>query len=177
MFVKGPDLLNIEDCNGWNAMLFASFYGNKSVISFLRKNYREVCIASGTTSVNILHLACLSGNSSLYTELQKTYPEITREKDNEGRIIAHYAARGGKKKILNMLITSKWVSDELKVSKYPRNILNIACRYCDTRIVRLIISEYPFMRHEADNEGYNAAHYTAFGGKSISDASSNGISE
>lgn len=109
-------------------MLFASFYGNKSVISFLRKNYREVCIASDTTSVNILHLACLSGNSSLYTELQKTYPEITREKDNEGRIIAHYAARGGNKKILNMLITSKWISDELKVSKCPRNILHIACR-------------------------------------------------
>lgn len=160
-------------------MLFASFYGNKSVISFLRKNYREVCIASGTTSANILHLACLSGNSSLYTELQKTYPEITREKDNEGRIIAHYAARGGNKKILNMLITSKWVSDELKVSKYPRNILHIACRYCYTRIVHLIISEYQFMLHEADNEGYNAAHYTAFGGGggSISDASSNGISE
>lgn len=92
MFVKGPDLLNIEDCNGWNAMLFASFYGNKSVISFLRKNYREVCIASGTTSVNILHLACLSGNSSLYTELQKTYPEITREKimkEELSRIMQH----------------------------------------------------------------------------------------
>lgn len=161
---KEPDLLNIEDCNGWNAMLFASFYGNKSVISFLRKNYREVCITSGTTSVNILHLACLSGNSSLYIELQKAYPEITREKDNEGRIIAHYAARGGNKKILKMLITSKWVSEELKVSIYPRNILHIACLYSDRRIVNLIISEYPFMLHEADNEGYNAAHYAAFGG-------------
>lgn len=161
---KDPDLLNIEDCNGWNAMLFASFYGNKSVISFLRKNYREVCIKSGKTSVNILHLACLSGNSDLYTELQKTYPEITREKDNEGRITAHYAARGGNKKILKMLISSKWVSEALKTSEYPRNILHIACRYSDTRIVRLIISEYPFMLHESDKEGFHAVHYAAFGG-------------
>lgn len=161
---KDPDLLNLEDCNGWNAMLFASFYGNKSVILFLRKNYSEVCIKSGKTSVNILHLACLSGNSDLYTELQKTYPEIIREKDNEGRITAHYAARGGNKKILKMLITSKWVSEELNTSEYPRNILQIACRYSNTKIVSLIISEYPFMLHESDDEGFHAVHYAAFGG-------------
>lgn len=68
LFVKGFDLLNIKDCNGWNVMLFVLFYGNKLVILFLRKNYREVCIVLGIIFVNIFYLVCLSGNSSFYIE-------------------------------------------------------------------------------------------------------------
>lgn len=158
-------------------MLFVLFYGNKLVILFLRKNYREVCIVLGIIFVNIFYLVCLSGNSSFYIEFQKIYFEIICEKDNEGRIIVYYVVCGGNKKILNMFFIFKWVLDELKVLKYFRNILYIVCWYCDIRIVCLIIFEYLFMFYEVDNEGYNVVYYIVFGGKSISDVFFNGIFE
>ena len=49
-------------------------------------------------------------------------------------------------------------------SEGKRSPLHIACLYGNVEMCRNIISKFPFMLHETDDEGLHAVHYTAVGG-------------
>lgn len=160
-----PDILNLEDINGWNASHFAVFYGHRSVLTFLRHKYRNLRIRSDISFENILHLACLSGNKDLYLHIRKIYPDIIRDEDREGRTIVHYVARGGNIEILkDLLQKSDWVRLEVECQHNTRNILHIACLYGQKEMCRFIMSQFPYMFHETDEDGFHAVHYAAVGG-------------
>ena len=76
------------------------------MIAFLfktAKKYRKINLTTRETKVNILQLACMNGQIETCQYIISKFPEIVHETDNEMRTVAHYAARGGEKKILNML--------------------------------------------------------------------------
>lgn len=110
-------------------------------------------------------MACLSGNENLYSHILKKYPDIIRDEDKEGRTIVHYVARGRNIEILkDLLQNSEWVRQEVGYQHNTRNILHIACLYGQKEMCRFIMSHFPYMFHETDEDGFHAVHYAAVGG-------------
>lgn len=163
---EDPEILNQEDTNGWNGLLYAACFGHTDIVKFLASQYRKVNLKSSQTNVNILHLACLGCHIETCKYIMRTFPEIVHEVDHEGRTVAHYTARGGETKIMNEVLKRfrKTRKQFQRPSKGNRNPLHIACLYGNVEMCRKIISKFPFMLHETDDEGLHAVHYAAVGG-------------
>lgn len=133
-------------------------------------------ITSDKTGENILQLACLAKNMNVYRYIKDTYPVLKRDKDKEGRTILHYIARGGNTNILEDLLkgsekrgsktfhASEWAKKEFKKSQKKINPLHISCLYGHEQMSRNLISQFPNMLHETDEDGLHAVYYAAIGG-------------
>lgn len=169
------EFLNIEDYKGWSASLFAAFHGHISILKCIKETNNMMKIKSDETGENILQLACLAKNMEVYLYIIDEFPGLKREKDEEGRTIVHYIARGGNTNILEHLLkvskkqgskpfrASEWAKKEFKKS-HTKNPLHISCLYGHEQMSRDLISQFPNMLHETDEDGLHAVHYAAVGG-------------
>lgn len=162
---KDPDLLNMEDFNGWNAAMFAVFYGHMSSLNFLR-GFKNLKICSDKSKVNILHLACLNKDINIFKHIFETFPDLKRGTDQEGRTILHYVARGGNYKILSILFEDPWIVNQLKSnSAKTASPLEIACLYGHAEICRNLIAKLPTLMRTRNKNGLHAIQYAAIGGQ------------
>ena len=161
---KDSSLLNMEDRFGFNAALFAVFYGQMAVFQILRRE-RDLKIKSEKTSMNIFHLACLSGEMDTFLNIFNNYCDIKRDTDKEERNILHYVARGGNNDILDFLLKDAWALEKLEEdSRNTGSILHIVCLYGHVEMCRKLISKYPNMLHKRDRDGFHAMQYAVMGG-------------
>lgn len=169
------EFINTEDYKGWSASLFAAFHGHISILKYLKESNNMMKMTSDKTGENILQLACLAKNMNVYRYIKDTYPVLKRDKDKEGRTILHYIARGGNTNILEDLLkgpekhgsktfhASEWAKKEFKKS-HKINPLHISCLYGHEQMSRDLISQFPNMLHETDEDGLHAVYYAAIGG-------------
>lgn len=162
---KDPDLLNMEDSNGWNAAMFAVFHGHMSSLNFLR-GFKNLKICSDKTKVNILHLACLTRDINIFKNIFEKFPDLKRDTDQEGRTILHYVARGGSCEILSILLKDPWMVNQLKSnSAKTASPLEIACLYGHAEMCRNLIAKHPTMMRTRNKNGLHAVQYAAIGGQ------------
>ncbi|XP_061186971.1 ankyrin-3-like [Saccostrea echinata] len=156
-----PDMLNMVDRNGKNALHFAAQGGDIKILQILI----EMGLSSSHSTpskFSILHLACSSARFEICQYILAEYPDLLDRKTCQGWNAAHYAALGGNVKILRLLKKKGIQADE--ITNAEENIFTIACSKARLEMCKYILSEYPDMLYLVDMCSHNAAHCSAMGG-------------
>ncbi|XP_061186968.1 putative ankyrin repeat protein RF_0381 [Saccostrea echinata] len=90
------------------------------------------------------------------------YPEMLPFVDSYGWNSAHWAAKGGNVKVLQLLI-KKGISANT-ITDNELSILHIACNNAKYEMCHYILSEFPDLLPLVNKDGWNAAHCAAYGG-------------
>ncbi|XP_062603788.1 ankyrin-3-like [Saccostrea cucullata] len=155
------NLIEVLATNGWNTPHCAAKGGDVRILKLLAEKGLPV---TETTKNNetILHIACLHAKYEMCQYILSQFPNLLNVVDIYGWNEAHFAARGGDVRILQLM------ADEglpvTKTTKTNETILHIACLYAKYEMCQYILSQYPYMLKVVDANERNAAHCAAVGG-------------
>ncbi|XP_062604564.1 putative ankyrin repeat protein RF_0381 [Saccostrea cucullata] len=97
-----PELLNQEDYNGWNVVLYATQGGNVEILELLAEKGVDMT-HKNKEGCSILHIACNNSKLEMCQYIIQHYPDMLKQVANDGLNAAFYAAQGGNVEILKLL--------------------------------------------------------------------------
>ena len=165
---KCNKLLLTKTCHSlWNAVHYTAVSGNIELFELLCGK-KEIDMKSETKNgLNILDIACIHNQTQFCQEILRIYKELNlplEKTDPRGWTVAHFAAMVGNVDIFRLFIENEFTS--LK-TYHKKTILHICCEYGHYDLCKVILKESPFisgLRHDIDDEGWNALHSAAKGG-------------
>ncbi|XP_062598489.1 putative ankyrin repeat protein RF_0381, partial [Saccostrea cucullata] len=157
---KYPEMLNLYNTDGWNAAHFAARGGEVKILQMLINEGEEIKLTYAER--NILHIACQYAHFDMCNYILSKFPKMLECKCEDGWIAIHFAAKGGNRKILQMLLEKGALEKEITSAK--KSILHIACVSSHYDICEYIVTNYPDILHWDDASGRNAVHFAAQGG-------------
>ncbi|XP_062593371.1 ankyrin-2-like [Saccostrea cucullata] len=156
-----PDLLNVTDNNGQNALHDAAWSGNVEILKFLLDKGSDINIArkDGKT---VLHLCCLNSKIVMCKYLVNTYPFLLDVTDIDGGNALHDAAWSGNVEILKFLLEKGL--DIKCTRKDGSSVLHLCCLKRNIDMCKYLVNTYPFLLDVTDIDGGNALHDAAWSG-------------
>ncbi|XP_061186802.1 receptor-interacting serine/threonine-protein kinase 4-like [Saccostrea echinata] len=156
-----PFLIKNVDNRLWNAAHFAAQGGDIRILQLLAE--KGLAIKESTKNkCTILHIACRKANYEMSQYILSKHPELLDNLNEFGWRAAHYAAKGGNIRILQLL-KDKGVSLKL-TTENKETLLHIACLYARYEICQFLLSVCPDNLQDVDEQGWNATHFAAQGG-------------
>ena len=158
-----------KDLGGWNIAHFAAKVGNKEIFySLIKEEYATQKTFHGKT---VLHICCEYGHYDLCELILKCPPlmgKILYERDDEGWIAFHSAAKGGNLKVFKMIEEALKFSEPLECFRKEtlslETVLHICCIHKNVEICRYICNKLkstPDFFEKVTTNNWTAAHYVA----------------
>ncbi|XP_062614336.1 putative ankyrin repeat protein RF_0381 [Saccostrea cucullata] len=153
-------LLRKTDKDDWSAVHFAAKGGNLEIFSALISD--KAILLKTNEQMTVLHIAAKYSNYDICKFILENdeFRELLREKSCLGKNACHYAAEGGSRKILKLLVKNK----ELNVNETTndgQNIFHIACIHGNLDMCQFIAENYNKLISAVDNDAWNATLYAA----------------
>ncbi|XP_062620998.1 ankyrin-3-like [Saccostrea cucullata] len=161
ILLQYPDMLKVVEPKGGSVAYFAAQGGDVRILQLLAEAGLSV-FETRKDNWTILHSACLNAQYKMCQYILSQYPYMLEVVDTDGWNAAHYAAKGGDVRILQILVEEGLSLNE--TTKDNLTMLHIACLTTQHKMCQYILSKYPNMLKAVDINGFNAAHHAAQGG-------------
>ena len=143
---------------GYNAFLFAAYWGHLSVLKFLKEINVDIKV-TGSDGENALHAACIGKGDINTIKLLVEQGFSPEHKANNGHNAFHCAAGKGNLSVLKFF---KEINVDIKVtdSKGQNALLTACIGKGDINTIKWLV-EQGFSPEHKDNNGHNAFHCAA----------------
>ncbi|XP_061171116.1 CARD- and ANK-domain containing inflammasome adapter protein-like [Saccostrea echinata] len=161
LVITYPQLIDLKDNNGENALYAAACMGNIELFNFLLGKGFDI-ETKRNDGKTVLHQCCMNGNLDMCMFLVNTYPHLLDIKDNDGENVLHAAAWEGNIDLLKFLLEKSF--DINSTRNDGKNLLHMCCMNGQLDMCKYLVSTHPHLLHVKDTDGNNALHDAASGG-------------
>ncbi|XP_062590628.1 uncharacterized protein LOC134252223 [Saccostrea cucullata] len=156
-----PDLLDVTDNDGENALHDAVWGGNIDLAKFLLEEGLDIK-STRSDGKTVLHQCCMNGQTDMCKYLVNTCPFLLDVTDNDGENALHDAACSGNVDLVIFLIEKGL--DIKSTSSDGKTVLNLCCLDDKMDMCKYLVNKYPDLLDVTDNDGQNALHEAAWSG-------------
>lgn len=133
------------------------------LMEFLNDKIQQ-CSINCKNSINILQTACIYRKTEMWKFIAQKLPKLLSERDYNGWLIQHVAARCGNLDVLKIIIEDKYVEDITAKDENRRTILHIVSLYGKFNVCEYFVSKFPDLIKGRDQYGCPACVLAAKGG-------------
>ncbi|XP_067660126.1 putative ankyrin repeat protein RF_0381 [Haliotis asinina] len=150
--------INSQDINGWTPIMHAVSGGHKDVFDVFLEAGADLSHVSHKKE-NILHLACDGGNTEIVKYLVKQDIVDLNSQDVNGWTPLMFAAYAGDAEVFGVLVEAG--GDMSQVCNDKENILHMACRGGNVKIVKYLLTHDIVDIDSQDEAGWTPVMHTA----------------
>ncbi|KAL3886229.1 hypothetical protein ACJMK2_026236 [Sinanodonta woodiana] len=151
-----PELLQLNDSNGWTALHHASQTGSVHMFETLIAAGLDIT-ARTNNGYHVLHIAAGTDNLTLVKYLIDANPELLQLNDSKGWTMLHYASQTGSVDMFETLIAAGL--DVTARTNSGAHVLHIAAGNDNLTLVKYLIDTNPGLLQLNDSKGRTALHY------------------
>lgn len=135
------------------------------LMEFLNDKIQQ-CSINCKNSINILQTACIYRKTEMWKFIAQKLPKLLSERDDNGWLIQHVAARCGNLDVLKIIIEDKYVEDITAKYENRRTIVHIVSLYgkFNVHVCEYLVSKFPDLIKGRDQYGCPACVLAAKGG-------------
>ncbi|XP_046548455.1 ankyrin-3-like [Haliotis rubra] len=154
--------INSKDDEEMTPVMLAAYHGKREVFDILVKQGADLSVVDEDGD-NILHVACRGGNVKIVNYILMQNIVDINSKDDEEMTPVMLAASHGKREVFDILVIKG--ADLSVVDKDGDNILHVACRGGNVKIVNYILMQNIVDINSKDDEEMTPVMLAAYHGK------------
>ncbi|XP_062599358.1 putative ankyrin repeat protein RF_0381, partial [Saccostrea cucullata] len=162
VLTRYPQLLDVQNDEGGNALHFVAYAGDETVFKNLVQAGLDPYSRSNHGST-VLHFACQNGQLNMIRYICDEFPDMLSSdyNDNQGWSPLHFSAQSGSIELYEYFV-QKGVQQTF--SDDGSTPLQEACKTGKLEMCKFLVKAYPHLLNNKNKNGDNALHDAAWGG-------------